>query len=66
MFPVHDPYSAIVYSANPSNVDTVWIDGVMTVQNKKLAHHDLKQIREDLNKEMTEFRKMAKIQSEAI
>ncbi|MBQ7903645.1 MAG: amidohydrolase, partial [Oscillospiraceae bacterium] len=28
MFPVHDPYSAIVYSANPSNVDSVWIDGM--------------------------------------
>ena len=66
MFPIHDPYSAIVYSANPSNVDSVWIDGVQTVSGKKLIHHDLKQIRQELDKEMTEFRKMAKIQSEAI
>ena len=66
MFPIHDPYSAIVYSANPSNVDSMWIDGVQTVSGKKLIHHDLKQIRQELDKEMTEFRKMAKIQSEAI
>lgn len=66
MFPVHDPYSAIVYSANPSNVDSVWIDGVQTVSGKKLVHHDLRQIREELDREMADFRKMAKIQSETI
>ncbi|MBQ7902127.1 MAG: amidohydrolase family protein, partial [Oscillospiraceae bacterium] len=66
MFPIHDPYSAIVYSANPSNVDSVWIDGVQTVSGKKLVHHDLRQIREELDREMADFRKMAKIQSETI
>lgn len=66
MFPVHDPYSAIVYSANPSNVDSVWIDGVQTVSGKKLVHHDLRQIRAELDREMADFRKMAKIQSETI
>lgn len=66
MFPIHDPYSAIVYSANPSNVHSVWIDGVQTVSDKKLVHHDLKKIREELDAEMADFRKMAKIQSEAI
>ncbi len=66
MFPIHDPYSAIVYSANPSNVHSVWIDGVQTVSDKKLVHHDLKKIREELDTEMADFRKMAKIQSEAI
>lgn len=66
MFPIHDPYSAIVYSANPSNVDSVWIDGVQTVSGKKLVHHDLRQIRTELDREMADFRKMAKIQSETI
>lgn len=63
MFPIHDPYSAIVYSANPSNVHSVWIDGVMTVSDKRLVKHDLKQIREELDKEMKDFREMARIQS---
>ena len=66
MFPIYDAYSAIVYSANPSNVDSVWIDGVQTVCGKKLVYHDLKKIREELDGEMTEFRKMAEIQSRQI
>ncbi len=66
MFPVHDPYSAVVYSANPSNVDSVWINGVQTVKNKKLVHHNLLQIRNELDREMTDFRKMAEIQSQMI
>ena len=59
MFPMYDAYSAIVYSANPSNVDSVWINGVQTVKNKQLVHHSLKEIRENLDKEMTLFRKLA-------
>ena len=66
MFPVYDLYSAIVYSANPSNVDSVWINGVQTVKNKKLVHHDLMEIRKELDKEMTDFRRMAEIQSQQI
>lgn len=66
MFPIYDPYSAIVYSANPSNVDSVWINGVMTVKNKKLVNHDLAQLRKELDSEMKEFRKQAKIQEELI
>ena len=59
MFPVYDAYSVIVYSANPSNVDSVWINGVQTVKNKQLVHHSLKEIRENLDKEMTLFRQLA-------
>ena len=66
MFPIYDAYSAIVYSANPSNVDSVWINGVMTVENKKLVHHNLKDIRDALDKEMVEFRKMAAIQTDKV
>ena len=32
MFPVYDPYSAIVYSADASNVDSVWVDGRQLVK----------------------------------
>ena len=66
MFPIYDAYSALVYSANPSNVDCVWVNGVMTVENKKLVHHDLKAIRDQLDKEMVEFRKLAAIQTDKI
>lgn len=66
MFPIYDAYSAIVYSANPSNVDSVWVNGVQTVENKKLTLADLKEIRTELDKEMTEFRKLAAIQTDKI
>lgn len=66
MFPMYERYSALVYSANPSNVDTVWVNGVMTVENKKLVHHDLANIRKQLEKEMVEFRKLAAIQTDKI
>ncbi len=66
MFPIYDAYSAIVYSANPSNVDSVWVNGVQTVENKKLTQHSLKEIRDELDKEMAEFRKLAAIQTDKI
>lgn len=66
MFPIYDAYSAIVYSANPSNVDSVWVNGIQTVENKKLTVADLKEIRTELDKEMTEFRKLAAIQTDKI
>lgn len=66
MFPIYEAYSAIVYSANPSNVDSVWVNGVMTVENKKLVHHNLAEIRQKLEKEMVEFRRLAAIQTDKI
>ena len=36
MFPIYDPYSAIVYSANASNVDSVWINGVRVLKEKAI------------------------------
>lgn len=48
MFPVYDPCSAVVYSANSSNVDTVFIAGKCLVRNKKLVHQDLNKIRQEL------------------
>ena len=59
MFPIYDYYSAIVYSANPSNVESVWINGKQVVSNKSLVHFDLNQIREELNQEMASFKELA-------
>ena len=57
MFPCYDPYSALVYSANPSNVDTVLVNGRILVRGKKLRHADLRCIREELDDAMGAFRR---------
>lgn len=59
MFPVFDPYAVLVYSANASNVENVFINGVAVVRNKQLCHHSLKDIRQDLDENMSEFRQQA-------
>ena len=48
MQPIYDYYATIVYSANPSNIDTVIIDGEIVVKNKKLISGNFKDIRKDL------------------
>lgn len=48
MQPIYDYYASIVYSANPSNVDTVLVDGKIVVRNKKLVSGDFKSIRNEL------------------
>ena len=57
MFPIFNPYSALVYSANASNVRDVWVDGLPIVRNKQLVQADLPTLRENLNQEMGPFRK---------
>lgn len=59
MFPVYNPYSAIVYSAAASNVDSVWVNGRRLVSEKKLAEQDLSSLRADLEREMPLFRERA-------
>lgn len=59
MFPVYNPHSAIVYSANASNVDSVWIDGKRLVKGHRLLGTDLRGERELLEREMTVFRRQA-------
>lgn len=66
MFPIYDAYSAIVYSANSSNVSDVWVNGQQLVRDKRLVHADLIQLRSDLEKEMTLFVEEAKKRAEAI
>lgn len=56
MFPVYNPYSAIVYSANASNVDSVWVAGRKLVEGHRLLHADLTKEREKLEAEMPVFR----------
>lgn len=52
MFPVYDPYSALVYSANPSNVESVFVAGECLVKDKKLVKSNLEEIRKDLVEKM--------------
>ncbi|MBU5316705.1 amidohydrolase [Clostridium bornimense] len=51
MQPIYDYYSTIVYSANPSNVDTVIVDGKIVVKGKKLVSSELCDIRKELLKQ---------------
>jgi cytosine/adenosine deaminase-related metal-dependent hydrolase len=41
MQPIYDYYSVLVYSSNPSNVDTVIVDGKILVKNKKLVESNI-------------------------
>lgn len=59
MFPMYNPYSMLVYSANASNVDSVWVDGNRLVAGKKLVHADLMAVRGELEAAMGAFRERA-------
>jgi 5-methylthioadenosine/S-adenosylhomocysteine deaminase len=52
MFPIFDPYSALVYSANASNVRDVFIAGKQVVKGKKLVDFDEEQLRAELSEAM--------------
>lgn len=58
MFPIYDPYSAIVYSANASNVDSVWINGVRVLKEKQSIFNQ-DNIKDALMKEMQIFKQRA-------
>lgn len=59
MFPIYDPYSALVYSANPSDVDSVWVDGIQLVEGHRLLNADPAEERAKLSELLPEFRKRA-------
>ncbi|CDM70142.1 amidohydrolase domain protein [Clostridium bornimense] len=61
MQPIYDYYSTIVYSANPSNVDTVIVDGNIVVNNKKLVSSEFRKIRSELIELKDDIDKIAKI-----
>ena len=60
MFPVYDPYSALVYSAFAPNVRDVYISGKCLVEEKRLVKENLADIRMALreNMERTKFKEM--------
>ena len=64
MFPIYDPFSALVYSAHAGNVDSVWVNGVQTVKHKQLVRQDLRSLREDLEAKMQFFKAEALRRSE--
>ncbi len=49
MVPIYDAYSALVYSANASNVETVIVNGKIIVEDKKLKTYDEKLSRKNMN-----------------
>lgn len=55
MFPIFDPYSALVYSANASNVAHVWVNGSQLVKDKQLVYQDSQKVRSDLFAQMEQF-----------
>ena len=63
MFPVYDPYSALVYSARADNVRDVFVAGRCLVKDRQLVSQDFRQIREDLRQKMnqTAFGKMGNL-----
>lgn len=52
MFPVYDPYAALVYSAQAANVNTVYVAGRCLVRDKKLTETDPAGVREELLEKM--------------
>lgn len=59
MFPCYNPYSLLVYSANPSVVDTVLVEGRILVRHGALTCADLGQIKAELMENMSDFYKKA-------
>lgn len=59
MFPRYNPYSVLVYSANASNVDSVFVDGRCLVRHGRLTGVELGEVRARLAAAMTDFEKSA-------
>ena len=47
LFPIYDPYAAIVYSASPSDVILTMVDGKVLMRNRKLTTLDDRLIRKE-------------------
>lgn len=54
MFPIFDPYSALVYSANAGNVRDVFIAGKQVVAEKQLINFNIMQLRAELAEAMVQ------------
>lgn len=65
MYPLYDPYAALVYQAGSHNVETVYVNGSRIVENKNLLRYSVKEIKDELEKESSSFRYEAlKMQNE--
>lgn len=53
--PINDPFSAVVYSAQGSDVDTVFCKGEMLMQNRKLLTIDVELAMKETNKKWKEI-----------
>lgn len=59
LFPLYNPYSALVYGACAADVSLVMTGGQIRVLNGKLAETDLHTLRDELDAAMPPFRKAA-------
>ena len=59
MFPVYNPYSALVYSANASDVTMTVAGGVVRVRDGRLTQMDEGRVREELMAHMGPFLRAA-------
>lgn len=66
MFPVHDPYSVLVYSANPSDVKDVMVNGTMRVKDRLPIGVNTKVLKETLANQMAEFNRKAEEQAASL
>ena len=66
MFPLYNPYSALVYSANASDVDCVMADGNLVVEHHELTQWSLPALREELKRAMSGFYQAAEKYREII
>jgi 5-methylthioadenosine/S-adenosylhomocysteine deaminase len=48
--PINDPYSAVVYSAQASDVDTVIVDGRILMENRELKTIDEERVKHEVRK----------------
>lgn len=63
MFPIHDPYAALVYSANASDVNDVMVSGRMRIRNKQPSGLNIARMKEELAALMNDFNKKAEEQN---
>lgn len=51
MFPMHNPWSALVYGASPRDIDTVLVDGRILMEKRVLSHIDLKAVKAEAERQ---------------
>ena len=66
LYPLYNPYSALVYGACAADVSLVMTGGVNRVRDGRLAHADLSSLRIDLEAALPPFRRAAEKYAEMI